>query len=60
MEKLLSTRDVAVALGLNEQTVRRLIRDGHLKASRSVPGTKSTFLIKQSSVDAYLEVTEGV
>ena len=50
-ERLLTVREVAVALRVSTMTVYRLIRGGELRALR----VGHSYRIRESDVDAYLE-----
>ena len=50
-ERLLTVREVAVALRVSSMTVYRLIRAGEIRALR----VGHSYRIRESDVDAYLE-----
>ena len=57
MERMYSTRDVAVLLGITTKTVRNRIYRGELEAVKSpgVDAKKAHFRIPQSAIDAWVK-----
>lgn len=53
---MLDVNDVADQLRISVSTIRRLVREGRLRAYR-VGGVKGALRFKQEDVDAYLEST---
>lgn len=50
---LLTTRDVAVELGVSVPTVTRLARDGDLHAEAKAPGSRGAYLFDPNAVAAF-------
>ena len=51
MDKLLSVEEAAKILGVNEQTVRRWVREGRIKASK----VGRLIRIKEEDLNTFLE-----
>lgn len=51
----LSVSEVAEKLSVSSQTVRELIRQGHLDARRKTPSPLSHFVVKRASVESYMK-----
>lgn len=51
---ILSVAEVALQLGVSQQTVRRLIHGGILPAKRNTLIKRARFVIQQADLDAYL------
>lgn len=58
-EELLTVPEVAAMLRLNEQTVRKWLRDGTLPGYRLGSNRKAGWRIRRSEVEAYLEAHRG-
>ncbi len=52
-ERLLTVKEVALRARVNEDTVRRWLRTGHLRG-RLIGGTRSGYRIPESEVDRVL------
>ncbi len=59
MDELLTVPEVADMLRLNEQTVRRWLRDGTLPGFRIGHNRKAGWRMRRSEVEAYLEAQRG-
>lgn len=54
----LKVKDVAAALGIRVEVVRRLIRRGELRASNIGTAAKPMYRIRQSALDNFLDERE--
>jgi excisionase family DNA binding protein len=56
---LLSAKEVARILGVSDEAVRRLVRDGRLPAYRLGGGPKARVRIESAAVASYLRATRA-
>ena len=58
-DELLTVPEIAAMLRLNEQTVRRWLRDGTLPGFRIGQNRKAGWRARRSEVEQYLEAQRG-
>ena len=58
-DELLTVPEVAAMLRLNEQTVRRWLRDGTLPGFRFGQNRKAGWRVRRSELDRYIEAQRG-
>jgi excisionase family DNA binding protein len=56
-EKMLTTRDIARRLGVNEDTARRWLRAGKLRGI-SLGAGKAGYRVRESDLEAFLKARE--
>lgn len=55
MTNTVTVADAARTLGISRQTVRRLIRAGHLDGHRLTPAPQSPYRVDKTSLDRYIQ-----